>query len=176
MDKKEHLQHLLHSLHEAKKETSREEEKRVMIEKAVNIRLLCDYVVTCSYGDIVLIIGMLHSYVDMLDETMGDDIMYQAYYRGKFVEIADRLAAQIGYDYEKQMEKCRKKHDKKEKYDDIGEDAMVLAVRGRNSRGKTGKGEPAQEVTDQETEDPGKGGDLSGTETETAQPYRNRLE
>ena len=64
---------------------SKEEEKQVMIEKAINLRLMCDYVVSCSYGDIVLIICMLHDYVNMLDEIKADDIGYQAYYRGIFM-------------------------------------------------------------------------------------------
>lgn len=84
---------------------SQEEEKQVMIEGAINIRLMCDYVVSCSYYDVVLIISMLHDYVNMLDEIKADDIMYHAYYRSVFMKMADRLAVQIEYDYEKQLEK-----------------------------------------------------------------------
>ena len=43
-------------LQEVEKDISEEAKKQVMIENAINIRLLCDYVVTCSYEDIVLII------------------------------------------------------------------------------------------------------------------------
>lgn len=129
MNKKERLWFLFQFLHEVKKEMSREEEKQVMIEKAINLRLLCDYVVSCSYGDVVLIICMLHDYVNMLDEVKGDDVLYQAYYRGVFMKMADHLAEQIEYDYEKQLEKCKKKMEAKERKDDIGEDAMALAVK-----------------------------------------------
>ncbi len=117
---------------------SQEEEKQVMIEGAINIRLMCDYVVSCSYYDVVLIISMLHDYVNMLDEIKADDIMYHAYYRSVFMKMADRLAVQIEYDYEKQLEKCKKRM--KVKNGDIGEDAMALAVK-YSGRGKEAKKE-----------------------------------
>ena len=50
-DKKEQLWFFFQFLHEVEKSMSQEEEKKVMIEKAINLRLLCDYVVSCSYGD-----------------------------------------------------------------------------------------------------------------------------
>lgn len=81
--KKEHLWFLFQFLHEVEKGMSREEEKQVMIEKAINLRLMCDYVVSCSYYDVVLLICMLHDYVNMLDEIKADDIQYQVYYRGR---------------------------------------------------------------------------------------------
>lgn len=129
-------------LDEEEKSLSKEEEKQVMIEKAVNLRLMCDYVVSCSYGDIVLIICMLHDYIKMLDEIKGEDnIEWTAYYRGKFQKMADRLADQIEYDYEAALEKCRKKWMKKEKDSDIGEDALVLAMK----RGVAKKQEKSEE-------------------------------
>lgn len=107
MDKKEHMWFFFQLLQEAEKGMSKEEEKQVMIEKAKNMRLLCDYVVSCSYGDIVLIICMLHDYVKMLDELRLDDINYQVYYREKFMKMADQLAVQIGYDYKAAVEKVQ---------------------------------------------------------------------
>lgn len=136
MDRKEQLWFLFQFLHEVEKEMSKEEEKQVMIEKATNLRLLCDYVISCSYGDVVLIICMLHDYVKRLDELRADDIVYQAYYRGKFIKMADRLAEQIGYDYDKAVEKCMKKQQKKESFSDIGGDAMALAVKYSETRNK----------------------------------------
>lgn len=135
MDKKERRWFLFQFLHEVEKEMSREEEKQVMIEKAINLRLMCDYVVSCSYYDVVLIICMLHDYINMLDEIKADDVFYQAYYRGVFTKMADRLAEQIEYDYEKQLEKCKKKMEAKERKDDVAEDAMALAVK-YSGRGK----------------------------------------
>lgn len=107
---------------------SKEEEKQVMIEKAINLKLMCDYVVSCSYGDIVLIICMLRDYVKMLDDVRSD-IQWEVYYREKFIEIAERLSGQIEYDYDVALEKCRKKLGQKESSSDVGEEAMALAVK-----------------------------------------------
>lgn len=139
---KDRLWFLFSFLREIEEGMSKDEMKTVMIEKAVNLKLLCDYVVSCSYGDIVLIICMLHDYVNMLDEIKGDDIQYQAYYRKKFIAMADRLAEQIEYDYDAALEKCRKKQEKEEQNSDIGEDAMVLAVK----RGASKKVDTKKEV------------------------------
>ncbi len=99
---------------EVEKEMSREEKKQVMIEKAINLKLMCDYVVSCSYGDIVLIICMIRDYVRNLDRER-DDIQWEAYYRGRFMDMADRLSRQIEYDYDAAVEKCRKKLEKEKK-------------------------------------------------------------
>lgn len=132
-------------LHEVEKGLSRDAEKQVMIEKAINLRLMCDYAVSCSYGDIVLMICMLHDYVKMLDEYKGNDIAYQAYYRKKFMEIADRLSEQIGYNYDAAVEKCKKKLQKEEVSSDIGEEAVALAVKygGRKNKDNSKKDEKA---------------------------------
>lgn len=127
MDKQNQLWFFFQFLQEVEKELSKEEEKQVMIEKAINLKLMCDYVVTCSRGDIVLIICMLHDYVKMLDE-MRNTIQWEAYYRGKFVKLADRLSKQIHYDYDATMEKCRKNQDREVKTRDIGSDGVSLAA------------------------------------------------
>lgn len=129
MDKKERLWFLFQFLHEVEKEMSREEEKQVMIEKAINLRLMCDYVVSCSYYDVVLIICMLYDYIRTLDEISSEDIQYQMYYRERFMKIANRLSQQIGYDYDEALEKCKKKLTKKEQLDDVGEEALTLSNR-----------------------------------------------
>lgn len=126
-------------LQEVEASISKEEQKQVMIEKAINLRLLCDYVVSCSYGDIVLIICMLHDYIRMAD-GIRDDIQWKAYYRGRFQKMADRFSEQIEYDYDAAVEKCRKKQKKAEGNSDVGEDALVMAMkRGAKPRsdGKT---------------------------------------
>lgn len=120
---------ILSLLNEVEKGISKEENKRIMIEKAINLRLMCDYVVSCSYGDIVLIICMLHDYVKRLDEVREEDILYQAYYRDKFIKIADKLAEQIEYDYDRAVEKCRKKQLKEERNSDIGEDGLTQLIK-----------------------------------------------
>lgn len=132
----EHFWFLFQFLREVEKDMSKDEMKQVMIEKAINLKLVCDYVVSCSYGDIVLIICMLHDYVKKLDEVKNDDIQWKAYYRGKFVTMADRLAGQIDYDYDAAVEKCRKKQEKEDRYSDVGEDAVVLAAKIDGARKK----------------------------------------
>lgn len=132
----EHFWFLFQFLREVEKDMSKDEMKQVMIEKAINLKLVCDYVVSCSYGDIILIICMLHDYVKMLDEVRNDDIQWKAYYRNKFATMADRLARQINYDYDAAVEKCRKKREKEECNNDIGEDAMVLTVRSGGTKKK----------------------------------------
>lgn len=131
MDKKEQLSFLLCFLKETETEVKKDmlEDKQVMIEKAINLRLMCDYVVSCSYLDIVLIVNMLHDYINMLDEIKADNIDYQVYYREKLLKLADGLAQQIEYDYEKQLEKCKKKMAAKETNSDVGEDALSLTVK-----------------------------------------------
>ena len=138
---------LFQFLREVEEGMTKDEMKQVMIEKAINLKLLCDYVVSCSYGDIVLIICMLHDYVKMLDK-IRDDIQWKAYYRNKFVSMADRFAEQIEYDYDAAVEKCRKKQEKEERDSDIGEEAMALTVK----RGGAKKKELGKEINKDGTE------------------------
>lgn len=126
---------LFQLLQEVERELSKEEEKQVMIEKAINLKLMCDYVVNCSYGDIVLIICMIHDYVKMLDKTRNT-IQWEVYYRDKFIKMADRLAKQIDYDYDAAVERCRKQQGKEGRDSDIGEEAMALTVKRGGARKK----------------------------------------
>lgn len=125
-------------LDDVEQDISGEAEKSVWIEKCINIKELCDYTVTCSYGDMVLIICMLHDYLKILAEKEGVE---WDYYKQRFEKAALRLSAQIGYDYEEAVKKCRKKMEKQESNSDIGEDAMVLATK----YGKRGEKKSADE-------------------------------
>ncbi len=127
-------------------ETIEHAEAPVQVKGAVNLKShpISQYEVTLSYGDIVLIISMLRDYVKGLDEIKGDSIDWQAYYRNKFLGMADRMQQQIGYDYDKAVEKCRKKQEKTASSSDVGEDALILALKkGAQSKdeSKTGKTE-----------------------------------
>ncbi len=144
MDREKKLGTFLQFLHEVEREFSKEEAKQVMIEKAINLRLMCDYVVSCSYGDIVLIICMLRDYVAMLDEVRSD-IQWEAYYRKKFIKIADRLSEQIEYDYDAALKKCRKKLGQKESARDIGGEALALTMKYGRGRKKESKKEGINE-------------------------------
>ena len=142
--KKEHAKRALKRAKAAEEAAARKAEKQVMIEKAVNLKLMCDYAVSCSYGDLVLVIAMLHDYIELLDEVKADDITYQAYYRNRFRHIADHLAEQIGYDYEAALEKCKNRQWDDDK-SDVGEDAMVLAYK-KNVREAERKEKERQEA------------------------------
>ena len=134
MDKATHLNSLARILTEAESAIPKEEaDKQVKVEHCINIKTLCDYEVSCSYGDMVFIICILKDYLKLIAEKEGH---IWDYYRGRFAKLADKLSVQIGYDYETQLEKCKKKMDAIEKQNDIGEDAITLAVKrsGRSKR------------------------------------------
>lgn len=132
MEKIEHLDYLPEFLNEAEKNIKTEEDRRVQVEHCINIKELRDYKVTCSYGDMVLIICILKDYLKL--SAGKEDFMWD-YYRNRFAKLADRLSEQIEYDYEAQVERCRKKMNSKGKGDDVGEDAMIMAVKNRKKEG-----------------------------------------
>ena len=51
------------------------------------------------------------------------------YHAEKLRKIADKLQAGIGYDYDKAVERCKKKQARKSHSSDVGEDALLLTVR-----------------------------------------------
>lgn len=67
---------------------------------------LNEYTADVSYADIVLLVSMLHDYVEMLKKA--EDAL-TGYYRGRFAEIADRLEKSIEYDYKRHLEKCKER-------------------------------------------------------------------
>ena len=81
--------------------------------------------VKLSYGDLILIVSMLRDYVRGLDNIKQDDIQWQVYYRKKFLTIADEISEKLRYDYDETLEKCLKKRGK----NDIGEEALILALK-----------------------------------------------
>lgn len=127
MDRSRHLDSLAELLDGAEKDIRQEADRQVEVEHCINIKTLRDFKVFCSYGDMVFIICILKDYLKIIAEKEGH---IWDYYRDRFAKLADKLAEQIGYDYEKQLEKCRKKMEGKESRSNIGEDAMALAVNG----------------------------------------------
>jgi hypothetical protein len=106
MDQDTHLESLANILKGTEQDIKNDANKEVDVEHCINIKKLCDYKVSCSYGDIVFIICILKDYLKLIEEKEG--IMWD-YYKEKFSKLADKLSVQIEYDYEKQMKKCRKK-------------------------------------------------------------------
>ncbi len=62
----EHLLFLFSFLDEVEKEIADDAEKQVWIEKCINIKTLSDFTVSCSYGDMVLIICVLKDYLKLI--------------------------------------------------------------------------------------------------------------
>lgn len=104
-----------------------QKEKIVGIEGAINGKTLCDYTVRCSYRDVVFMICILHDYIKQIEEKHGDELVW-GYYSKQFLKLADRLAAQIEYDYEKALKKCNKNLDKQDSQSSVGADALSLAA------------------------------------------------
>lgn len=126
MDKNAHLESLADLLKEAEQSIKDKADKEVKVEHCINIKKMCDYKVSCSYGDIVFIICILKDYLKLIKDKEG---MMWDYYREEFAKLADKLSMQIEYDYEKQLEKCKKKMNKKTSDNDIGGDAMDLVIK-----------------------------------------------
>lgn len=78
---------------------------------------------------------MIRDYIRELDTRLENgtlnmnEVEYQYYYRPKFLAMADRISQQINYDYDKQVEKCRKKMLKGSSNSDIGEEALALTFK-----------------------------------------------
>lgn len=91
---------------------------------------------TCC-GDILKTINALMDYTRMLDlvceqwNLTGFHKATYEYQAGKLREIAEKFQKAIGYDYAAAVEKCRKKQAKKQRSDDVGEDALTLTARRR---------------------------------------------
>lgn len=109
----------------------------VPIEGAVNLksRPISEFKVRLAYGELTLIIAMIRDYIRELDTRLENgtlnmnEVEYQYYYRPKFLAMADRISQQINYDYDKQVEKCRKKMLKGSSNSDIGEEALALTFK-----------------------------------------------
>ena len=111
-------------------------EEVVKITGAINVKTspISEHEVFLAYGDLTLIIAVLRDYVKGLDQMLLEnrlpvnEIEYEAYYRKKFLDIANKISEQIEYDYDKKREQCIKKMEKADK-SDIGEEALSLALK-----------------------------------------------
>lgn len=89
---------------------------------------------TC-YGDVVKIVNALRDYAKLLEmvcEEWNLSGFHQATYEyqaERLRQIADKFQRGIGYDYDDAVRKCQKLREKKPRNADVGEEAMVLAVK-----------------------------------------------
>ena len=90
---------------------------------------------TTCYGDIYKTVNALRDYVRLLEsvcdqwELTGFHRATYEYHAEKLRKIADKLQAGIGYDYDKAVERCKRKRAQKSHSSDVGEDALLLTVR-----------------------------------------------
>ena len=93
-----------------------------------------DHEIRTCYGDICKTVNALRDYSKLL--TMVCDtwdlhgfhrIKYE-FYAEKLREIADKLQAGIGYDYDAAMEQCEKRKGKKHREEDTGGEAMAMGL------------------------------------------------
>ena len=87
-----------------------------------------------AVGELRIMIDALADYHDIASERVKE--MENGYGKavwehrlGRIKQIQSKLEDSIGYDRDRQLEVCRKR--KPEKDTDIGEDAIVLASRGK---------------------------------------------
>ena len=119
---------------------------------------------TC-YGDILKTINALMDYTRMLDlvceqwHLTGFHKAIYEYQAGKLREIAEKFQTAIGYDYAAAVEKCRKKRAKKQRSDDVGEEALALIVRRQQNAAE-------KKAEDAKTKQP------EPTETEKSSPFQ----
>ena len=67
-----HLDSLARILTEAESAIPKEEaDKQVKVEHCINIKTLCDYEVSCSYGDMVFVICILKDYLKLIADKGG---------------------------------------------------------------------------------------------------------
>ena len=95
---------------------------------------------TC-YGDICKIVNALRDYSRLLEmvcdqwELQGWQRAVYEYHARKLREISQKYQAGIHYDYDAAVEKCRKKREKQQREDDVGGEAIELAVRRSYRKG-----------------------------------------
>lgn len=112
---------------------------------------------TC-YGDVVKIVNALRDYAKLL-ELVCDEWDLGGFHRAtyeyqaeKLRQIADKLQCGIGYDYDAAVRKCQKLREKKPRNADVGEDAMVLAVKRGFEQAQAKAGKPSSPGQDDDKE------------------------
>lgn len=100
---------------------------------------------TCA-GDLYVIVNALRDYTNVLERAISEwglvGLQKELFslHAARYRKIADKFAEQMGYDYDKAMERCRKRRERGQREDDTGMDALEALVRKRRNENKTGKG------------------------------------
>lgn len=117
-----------------------------------NLKAGCYQGIHSCEGDVIVICNAMADYADLLMEYIRQSD-YEGYQKAFYEIHAERcrkislkLQEQIGYDRDAAIEKCRAKRKyygqgSEDDNNDVGEDAMVLAVRKSRAQAKTQEGE-----------------------------------
>lgn len=98
---------------------------------------------TC-YGDLYVIVNTLRDYANLLESVVAEWSLtgfHAATYElhaARCRKIATKYAAAIGYDYDKAVERCRKRQAKGERGEDTGIDGLEALIRKREGTCKKG--------------------------------------
>lgn len=91
-----------------------------------------DHEIKTCYGDICKIVNALRDYswlLEMVCDEWNLEGIHRATYEfhaEKLREIAGKFQAGIGYDYDKAVEKCKKKRGRKQRDEDVGGEALAM--------------------------------------------------
>nr|DAT81737.1 MAG TPA: hypothetical protein [Caudoviricetes sp.] len=102
-----------------------------------DVKAFSNKTIKSCQGDLFIICNVLCDYCDILERKVKDEHMQGLrkanfeYYVRRCRCIYKKLADQMGYDRDKNIEKCLKERAKKASYNDIGEDAMVMFSKGK---------------------------------------------
>lgn len=117
-----------------------------------NLKAGCYQGIHSCEGDVIVICNAMADYADLLMEYIRQSD-YEGYQKAFYEIHAERcrkislkLQEQIGYDRDTAIEKCRAKRKyygqgSEDDNNDVGEDAMVLAVRKSRAQAKAQEGE-----------------------------------
>lgn len=117
-----------------------------------NMKAGCYQGIHSCEGDVIVICNAMADYADLLMEYIRQSD-YEGYQKAFYEIHAERcrkislkLQEQIGYDRDAAIEKCRAKRKyygqgSEDDNNDVGEDAMVLAVRKSRAQAKAQEGE-----------------------------------
>jgi 2-hydroxy-3-keto-5-methylthiopentenyl-1-phosphate phosphatase len=105
----------------------------------IEMKHLKEQVIKSCIGDLQIICNAMDDYAKQLEEFIADNEMHPVavaryeIHADRCRKISNKIADQIGYDKAKALEKCMKRQE--EKQDDIGEDALALAAKGKKNLG-----------------------------------------
>lgn len=93
-----------------------------------------DHEIRMCYGDIYKTVNALRDYSKLLAmvcdtwDLHGFHRVKYEFHAEKLLEIADKLQAGIGYDYDAAVEQCEKQKTEKHRDDDVGGEALEMGI------------------------------------------------